>query len=262
MAEQEHDVLRESVRNRYGSIASAGGSCCGASSCCGATPDLVEHAEKLGYAIDEMGGLPQGADMGLGCGNPHAIANLKEGETVLDLGSGGGLDCFLASPRVGPSGRVIGIDMTPEMVQKARANARDGGYTNVEFRLGEIEHLPVADSSVDVILSNCVINLSPDKESVFKEAFRVLKLGGRLAISDVVAVKPLPAGVKQDPDTYCGCVGGAAAVNDIERMLFDSGFAEVRVDVKEDSAKLIADWFPGTGYEEWVRSALITAVKR
>ncbi len=262
MTEEGNDLLRESVRSRYGSIAGAGGSCCGGDSCCGATPDLREHAEKLGYSADDMDLLPEGADMGLGCGNPHAIANLREGETVLDLGSGGGLDCFLASPRVGQTGRVIGVDMTPEMVQKARANARNSGYTNVEFRLGEIEYLPVADSSVDVILSNCVINLSPDKESVFKEAFRVLKLGGRLAISDVVAVKPLPAGVKQDPDTYCGCVGGAAAVNDIERMLFDSGFAEVRVDVKDDSANLIADWFPGTGYEEWVRSALITAVKR
>ncbi len=262
MTEQQNDQLRESVRSRYGGIASAGESCCcGGDSCCGATPDLKEHAERLGYSTDEIDVLPEGADMGLGCGNPHAIANLKEGEVVLDLGSGGGLDCFLASPRVGPTGRAIGVDMTAEMVQKARANARSGGYTNVEFRLGEIEHLPVADSSIDVILSNCVINLSPDKESVFRETFRVLRPGGRLAISDVVAVKPLPAGVTQDPDTYCGCVGGAAFVHDVESMLTAAGFKDVRIDVKPESSDLIASWFPGSGFEAYARSALISAVK-
>lgn len=262
MNTRDDDLQRESVRRRYGAIASADGSSC----CCGGDRggpvfDLAEHAAKLGYSAAEMRALPGGADMGLGCGNPHAIAALGEGETVLDLGSGGGLDCFLASPRVGPTGRVIGVDMTPEMVQKARAGGRDGGYDNVEFRLGEIEHLPVADSTVDVILSNCVVNLSPDKQSVFSEAYRVLRPGGRLSISDIVSVKPLPAAVTTDSDAYCGCVGGAALVSEVESMLQDAGFTDVRIDVREESADLIASLFPGNGFEEYVRSALISATK-
>ena len=199
--------------------------------------------------------------MGLGCGNPQAIAQMKRGEVVLDLGSGGGFDCFLAAKQVGEEGRVIGVDMTPEMLAKARENARKGNYTNVEFRLGEIEHLPVADNSVDVIISNCVINLSPAKGQVFREAYRVLKPKGRLAISDVVAINRLPDEVCKNTDALCGCVSGAAQVSEIEQMLRDAGFSEVSIEIKEESAQFIHDWFPGSGFENHVRSAVITAVK-
>jgi len=216
---------------------------------------------KLGYSEDDLSAVPDGANMGLGCGNPQAIAALEAGEPVLDLGSGGGFDCFLAAQQVGQTGHVIGVDMTPEMVSKARANAAKNADGNVEFRLGEIEHLPVADSSVDVILSNCVINLSPDKPQVYRDAFRVLRPGGRLAISDVVAVKPLPPQVKASPDAHCGCIAGAAMVADLERVLADAGFADVQIRVKEESWKFIKDWFPGSGVEEWVRSAEVEARK-
>jgi len=259
MTPKDADTIRDEVRRRYGGIARQKGSCCcgdAANSC-----DPSYTADALGYDKDDMKSVPGGADMGLGCGNPHAIAGLKPGETVLDLGSGGGLDCFLASKRVGPEGRVIGVDMTPDMVSKARRGAKDGGYTNVDFRLGEIEHLPVADGDVDVILSNCVINLSPDKESVFHEAFRVLRPGGRLAISDIVALKPLPAAVSGNTEARCSCVGGAALVAEVERMLRDAGFSDVRVDVKPESAEYIRTWFPGSGYEDLVASALISAVR-
>ena len=200
--------------------------------------------------------------MGLGCGNPQAIGALRPGETVLDLGSGGGLDCFLAARRVGPEGKVIGVDMTPEMVSKARRLALQNGYDKVDFRLGEIEHLPVADSSVDVVLSNCVINLSPDKPAVFGEAFRVLRPGGRLAVSDVVAVRPLPPEVRDDTAAYCGCVGGASLVSDVETMLAAAGFFEVQVVVRSDGAGIVSEWQPGSGHEEYVLPALISAVKR
>jgi len=193
--------------------------------------------------------------MGLGCGNPLAIASLKRGEVVLDLGAGGGLDCFLAARQVGPRGRVIGVDMTPEMVSRARENARKGRFRNVEFRLGEIEHLPVADGSVDVIISNCVINLSPDKEQVYREAFRVLKPGGRLAISDVVAIQPLPKCFKADFEKLSGCVAGALHVRTLETLLQTVGFWEVRVTVRESSKEFIRDWFPGSGIERYIRSA-------
>ncbi len=199
--------------------------------------------------------------MGLGCGNPQAIAQMKRGEVVLDLGSGGGFDCFLAAKQVGEEGRVIGVDMTPEMLAKARENARKGNYTNVEFRLGEIEHLPVADNSVDVIISNCVINLSPAKGQVFRESYRVLKPKGRLAISDVVAINRLPDEVCQNKDAFCGCVAGAAQASEVEQMLWDAGFSEVSIEIKEESAQFIRDWFPGSGVENYVRSAVITAVK-
>jgi SAM-dependent methyltransferase len=199
--------------------------------------------------------VPEGANLGLGCGNPQAIAALRKGEVVLDLGAGGGFDCFLAARQVGPRGRVIGVDMTPEMVAKARDNARQGGFQNVEFRLGEIEHLPVADSSVDVILSNCVINLSPDKDQVYREAFRVLKPGGRLAISDVVAIKPIPKTLKNDFDKHSGCVAGALPVRNLEGILNATGFRDASVNVKEQSKEFIKDWFPGSGMERYVRSA-------
>ena len=261
MKDSEKDGIRQGVRNRYGEIAKQNGSCCGDSGCCSPATGPTGVSTQLGYSGDEISAVPEGADMGLGCGNPQAIAQLRAGEIVLDLGCGGGFDCFLAARRVGESGRVFGVDMTPEMVSKARENARKGGYPNVEFRLGEIEHLPVADASVDVVMSNCVINLSPDKQQVFRDAFRVLRANGRLAVSDIVAVKPLPARISDDPDAYSGCVAGAALTNDVKNMLREAGFVDVSVEVREDSVRFIRDWFPGTGMEEYVRSAMITARK-
>lgn len=208
-----------------------------------------------------MESVPEGADMGLGCGNPQATAALTEGEVVLDLGSGGGFDCFLAARKVGPTGRVIGVDMTPEMVAKARENARKGRFKNVEFRLGEIEHLPVPDSSIDVILSNCVINLSPDKEQVYREAFRVLKPGGRLAISDVVAVRPIPNTLRNDLEKHSGCVAGALSSEQIADILRAAGFIKIRVVIKEQSKEFIKHWFPGSGIERYVRSADVQGVR-
>ncbi|MDT8389457.1 MAG: arsenite methyltransferase [Lentisphaeria bacterium] len=258
----EKDGIRHRVRKRYAEIATAGGGCRASKSCC--APDALGQpaaSAKLGYSGDDLAAVPEGANLGLGCGNPRAIAALRPGETVLDLGSGGGFDCFLAARQVGDSGRVIGVDMTPEMVGKARANAARGGYANIEFRLGEIEHLPVADRSVDVILSNCVINLSPDKPQVYRDAFRVLRPGGRLAISDVVAVGELPTTVLNNPDAYCGCVAGAVPAADIEVLLRKIGFVEIAVDVKPESREFIKDWLPGSGIEDHVRSAEISACK-
>jgi SAM-dependent methyltransferase len=258
----EKNGLRDRVRERYAEIAAVdGGCCCSSSSCC--APDALGQADasaKLGYSDDDLAAVPEGANMGLGCGNPQAIAELKSGETVLDLGSGGGFDCFLAARQVGDSGRVIGVDMTPDMISKARANADKGGYRNVEFRLGEIEHLPVADGSVDVILSNCVINLSPDKPQVYRDAFRVLRPGGRLAISDVVALGELPDGLNGSLDAYCGCIAGAIPEK-VEDLLQEIGFVEIAVEVKQESREFIKDWFPGSGLEEHVRSAEIKARK-
>jgi len=262
MDQQDSETLREQVRNRYGAIARTEDSCCCGGSGAPARRDAAEYAAQLGYSPDDVSSVPAGADMGLGCGNPHAIAGLQAGETVLDLGSGGGLDCFLAARRVGPKGKVIGVDMTPDMVTKSRRAAREAGYRNVEFRLGEIEHLPVADGSIDVILSNCVVNLSPDKQSVFDDAFRVLRPGGRLAISDVVAIKPLPSNLRNDSGSLCGCVGGAALVSDLEQMLRRAGFTAVLVDIKPESEVIISGWQHGAGYADYVRSALITAVKQ
>src|SRR3954471_24254501 len=213
------NAIREAVRSAYGQIARSESRECCAPACGCAEPLSATAAEQLGYSEDEIAVLPEGADLGLGCGNPQAIAALKPGETVLDLGSGAGFDCFLAAKRVGRTGRVIGVDMTPEMVAKARANARRVEATNVDFRLGEIEHLPVLDDAVDAILSNCVINLSPDKAAVLREAFRVLKPGGRLAISDVIATKPLPPELAQNIEAYTGCVAGAASEATLRRLL-------------------------------------------
>ncbi|HNR93485.1 MAG TPA: arsenite methyltransferase [Kiritimatiellia bacterium] len=252
MSSRNKDKIRQNVRGRYAGIAE-GKSC----SCCSAP----QESAKLGYTEQDLRDVPEGSDMGLGCGNPQAIAALRPGETVLDLGCGGGFDCFLAARQVGDSGLVIGIDMTAEMISKARANAEKCGARNVSFRLGEIEYLPVADSSVDVIISNCVINLSPDKEQVFAEAFRVLKPGGRLAISDVVAVKPLPENTIRNMDQYCGCVSGAMAIAEQERILRKTGFTSVKVTPKPESREFIHTWFPGTGIEDCVLSADITAVK-
>lgn len=257
-----NDEIRQRVRRRYAGIARAGGTCCASSNCCSAdAPGKPDASTLVGYSEDDLSAVPDGANLGLGCGNPQAIAALKPGETVLDLGSGGGFDCFLAARQVGDTGRVIGVDMTPEMVSKARANAAKGGYGNVEFRLGEIEHLPVADSSVDVILSNCVINLSPDKPQVYRDAFRVLRPGGRLAISDVVALGKLPAAVKDSLDAYCGCVAGAVTAAEIDATLRTIGFVEIDIRVKPESREFIKDWFPGSGLEDCVRSAEIRARK-
>lgn len=256
----DHDHIRKNVRSRYAEIAKAKG-CCGVSCCSSSPANSADALAKLGYSAEDMQAVPDGSNMGLGCGNPNAIANLKEGEVVLDLGSGGGFDCFLAARKVGDRGQIIGIDMTSEMVSKARENASKGKYKNVEFRLGEIEHLPVADSFVNVIISNCVINLSPDKKQVFREAYRVLKHGGRLVISDVVAVKKLPDHVKKDLAAYAGCVAGAALVSDVKKMLSEAGFSKTKIELNEASRKFIKDWFPGSRAESYVVSATIEAVK-
>jgi len=254
MDTQDNDRVRNQVRTAYANVAKGGSGC--SVGCCG-TEDGGSLA--LGYTNEDLAGVPEGADLGLGCGNPQAIAALRPGETVLDLGSGGGFDCFLAAKRVGREGRVIGVDMTPEMVTKARDNARRIGASNVEFRLGEIEHLPVADASVDVILSNCVINLSPDKSAVFREAFRALKPGGRLAISDVVALQAMPPELAQSVEALTGCVAGAARVDELRSLLAAAGFASIKIEPRPDSGKLMSRCMPGT--EGYVASATIEAQK-
>jgi SAM-dependent methyltransferase len=215
----------------------------------------------MGYSDDELAAVPEGANLGLGCGNPQAIAAMQAGEVVVDLGSGAGFDCLLAARQVGATGRVIGVDMTHEMLAKARANAARFGAANVEFRLGELEHLPIGDDTADVILSNCVVNLVPDKAQVFREAFRVLKPGGRVAISDVVNTKSLPEDLAADRALLCGCVAGAAPVGDLETWLREAGFRDVRVTVKPESRELVASWAPGRGIENYVASAIIEARK-
>jgi SAM-dependent methyltransferase len=250
-AGQGADAQREQVREQYGLIAQVMGS-----GCCG--PQALDSS-RLGYGGEELVGLPEGADLGLGCGNPVALASLAPGEVVLDLGSGGGIDCFLAGQRVGEGGRVIGVDMTPPMVSRARDAARRMGIKNVEFRLGEIERLPVADASVDVIMSNCVLNLSPEKPAVLGEAARVLRSGGRLAISDVVLLRPLPPALAAAAEALTGCVSGAATVEELGRWLEEAGFVDVKIEPKPESRQFIKDWFPGSGAEEYVASAMIVA---
>lgn len=253
MSERTTDEVRSVVREAYGRIAREGGSCgCGPRGC-GPT------SLALGYREEDLAAAPEGADMGLGCGNPQAIAALREGESVLDLGCGGGFDAFLAARQVGPGGRVIGVDMTADMIAKARANATRVGARHVEFRLGEIERLPVADASVDVILSNCVINLSPDKAAVFAEAFRVLREGGRLAIADVVATAELPESLRADAAALTGCLAGAAHVDAVRELVTAAGFTDVRVQVREEMGSAIAEWLPGA--ERYVASATIEAIK-
>jgi arsenite methyltransferase len=224
----KQDDIRRSVREGYAKVAAGSGSGCGPSrSCCGSPAPTVSRT--IGYSDEELASVPGGADLGLGCGNPVALASLEAGETVLDLGSGAGIDCFIAARKVGPSGKVVGVDMTPEMLEKARRNAASAGVTNVEFRLGEIEHLPLPDNSVDVIISNCVINLSPDKPQVFSEAFRVLRPGGRLMVSDIVLESPLPKRLLDSAAAHVGCISGASLRADYLKMMSDAGFAEVRV---------------------------------
>lgn len=257
MTTQTDDHVRTAVREQYAKAATIPGSGCGPG-CCAPGP---QHSLELGYSPEELAAVPEGADLGLGCGNPQAIAALRTGETVLDLGSGGGFDCFLAARQVGSNGRVIGVDMTPEMVVRARDNARRIAADNVEFRLGEIEHLPVGDASVDVILSNCVVNLSPDKPAVFREALRVLKPGGRLAISDIVQTGPMPQALRDDVAALTGCISGAAPLGEIETMLRDAGFVDVRVRVRPDSSAIIGACFPASDLAGVVASATIEARK-
>jgi arsenite methyltransferase len=230
MAEQD---VRVAVREHYASIAREGSACCGTaastSGCCGSPSAPTELSRAIGYSERELEAVPEGANLGLGCGNPLAFAALQSGDVVVDLGSGGGVDCFLAAQRVGPQGRVIGVDMTPDMLDRARRNAAKGGYANVEFRLGEIENLPVADNTADMVISNCVINLSTDKPRVFREALRVLKPGGRLMVSDLVLARPLPASVARSVEAYAGCIAGATLKEDYLAAARDAGFADVRV---------------------------------
>ena len=222
--------IKKIVREGYRKVARSSENCAAQSCCCGGGADSAKTiSEKIGYTEEEMQNVPEGANLGLGCGNPIALASLKQGETVLDLGSGAGFDCFLAANKVGPAGKVIGVDMTAEMVEKAKENARKGHYTNVEFRLGEIESLPVGDNSVDVVISNCVINLVPDKSAAFKEAYRVIKPGGRLMVSDVVLLRPLPKSIQNSVEAYIGCLSGAMMKDDYLKVISKAGFKNVKI---------------------------------
>jgi len=254
-------LIKEMVRAQYGGIAAGGESSCCAPTLCCSPADADDKARRMGYSDGDLVAAPDGANLGLGCGNPQAIAALRPGETVVDLGSSAGFDCFLAAGRVGAAGQVIGVDMTHEMLAKARDNAARIGAANVEFRLGELEHLPLADNSVDVVMSNCVINLVPDKAQVFREAFRVLKPGGRLAVCDVINTAPLSDALRADPALFCGCIAGAAPAAQVEAWLAAAGFVEVRVAARRESRELIQGWAPGLGIENHVVSATIEARK-
>jgi arsenite methyltransferase len=259
MSMPDRETLKAAVRETYSQIASGKAAAgCGVG-CCGPAPGPT--SDGIGYSDEERQTVPEGADLGLGCGNPQAIAELQEGERVLDLGSGAGFDAFLAARQVGPKGLVIGVDMTAEMVARARANMLKTDIENVSFRLGEIEHLPVADASVDVIVSNCAINLSTDKPSVFREAFRVLTPGGRLAIADIVAVADLPSSVRDDVAAYAGCVAGAAHVSDVVGMLSDAGFQDVVVDVRTTNRERGQETEQAPAVQDLIASALIRAKK-
>ena len=259
----KHDEVRQVVRETYGKVADSGGAGCGCDCGCGSTenPTPEQMAIALGYSDSDASSVPEGANMGLGCGNPQALASLKPGETVLDLGSGGGFDCFLAAKAVGESGHVIGVDMTPEMISKARGNVDKTGLGNVEFRLGEIESIPVADSSVDVIMSNCVINLSPEKTKVFKDAFRALKPGGRLAVADIVATAELPTEVKEDLALHAGCVAGASQIHEIKAMLTEAGFIDITVTPVDETKELVRNWTADRNIGDFVVPANIQARK-
>lgn len=259
------DLIREHVQERYAGIVQSkkGDESCCDDTCCGGGSTAVGEvpSTRLGYSEAELAQLPEGADLSLGCGNPQAIASLKAGETVLDLGSGAGIDCFLAANQVGETGTVIGVDMTPAMIARAKENAQEGGFLQVSFRLGEIEHLPLSDASVDVIISNCVINLSPEKGQVFAEAFRVLKPGGRLAISDVVASAEIPESVQADLGMLSACISGASTVSNLENILDEAGFEQINIRPKAESREFIRDWVPGGKIEDLILSASIQAVK-
>src|SRR3984893_3614824 len=243
------------VRSRYAEIAVGRAGCCGPA----ATPH--EASCNMGYSDRELASVPEGANLGLGCGNPQTLAAMQFGEVVVDLGSGAGFDCFLAAQRVGPGGRVIGVDMTHEMLKKARDNAARVGAANVEFRLGEIEHLPIGDNTADVVISNCVINLVPDKEQVYREAFRVLKPGGRIAIADVVNTAPLPPALASDTTLLCTCLAGAATTRQIEDWLAAAGLNDVQITIKPGDRHMVESWAPGRGIENYAASATIEARK-
>lgn len=260
------DEIREAVRDRYAEIVTGENGCGCGPECC--TPEEAaaqghpdEASRALGYSDEELGAAPEGANLGLGCGNPQAIAALRSGETVLDLGSGGGFDVFLAARVVGPEGLAIGVDMTPEMISRARSNAEKAGTTNAEFRLGEIEHLPVADSTVDAVISNCVINLSPEKPQVYREAFRVLRPGGRLAVSDVVATAEMPESAKADLEIYTGCLSGAALIADLQEMLAELGFEQIEIRPADGSDAFVCGWIGDGEAAAYVASATIEARK-
>ena len=262
----ERDDVRVVVREKYGAIAERRSCGCG----CGCSLDDPSKAtaegtsavlDQIGYTAEQKAAVPEGSNLGLGCGNPLALAAAKPGETVLDLGSGAGIDCFLAAREVGPGGRVIGVDMTPAMIERARANARKGSYSNVEFRLGEIEHLPVADGSVDLVISNCVINLSPDKPQVFREALRALKPGGRALVSDLVLTRPLSQALQRDVDLYVGCVAGASLRDDYLRMMREAGFADVEV-VAESRYGVGLDALPAGSPEREAFEAVVSVKVR
>jgi arsenite methyltransferase len=244
----DSETVRQRVREGYGKIAESGGSCCGpAPTCCGSSPGASEDlAKQIGYTQEELAALPAGANMGLSCGNPNAIAALQPGEVVLDLGAGGGFDVFIAGRKVGPTGRAIGVDMTPEMLSKARKNIETyrerTGFDNVEFRLGEIEHLPLPDAAVDAVISNCVINLSADKPQVWREIVRVLKPGGRVAVSDLALLRPLPPAVAESVDALIGCVAGAVLVAETERMVKEAGLGDIVLQPKSNYIEGMVDW--------------------
>jgi SAM-dependent methyltransferase len=277
--EIDSESVRQAVREGYGKIAEKDGSCgCGGVSCCGSSvEDSAQLAKYVGYSAEELVALPEGANMGLSCGNPNALAALRPGEVVLDLGSGGGFDVFIAARKVGATGRAIGVDMTPAMLAKARKNVgpyrERSGLDNVEFRLGEIEHLPLADNSVDAVISNCVINLSPDKPQVWREIARVLKPGGRVAVSDLALLRPLPAEVLKMVEALVGCVAGAGLVSETERMAREAGLVDIRLNPKKDYVEAMTNWndplykkiiehLPtGSGPGDYITSLEITARK-
>lgn len=255
------DEIKKIVREGYAKAIKQTTSCCSSSFCCGGTSQAKTISKTVGYSDADMNAVPEGANLGFGCGNPVALASLKEGDVVLDLGSGAGFDAFLAAQRVGKAGRVIGVDMTPEMLEKARANAEKGGYKNVEFRTGEIEKLPIEDSSIDVIISNCVINLSPDKKAAFEEAHRVLKTGGRLMVSDLVLDKDLPKEIKDSIEAYVGCLSGAIKKDEYLKLITMAGFQDVKV-ISESSYPVDAMFDNFEAAQDAVVSIKVSAVKK
>ena len=267
MQTEKKEQIKKTVREAYGKIARSEATGCGPksdTSCCDTRTFNADQASSLmGYSSEEMASVPEGSNLGLGCGNPVAIASIKEGETVVDLGSGAGFDCFLAARQVGEAGLVIGVDMTPDMISKARSNAENVKAANVEFRLGEIEHLPIADGTADIVISNCVINLSPDKDSVYREAFRVLKPGGRLSISDIVATRPLPEEIQENLMLVSACVGGAATIEETKTDLRNAGFTDISISNKKVDEEAVRD-LASAGISDaldYVISATIEAVK-
>jgi arsenite methyltransferase len=261
---ESKEEIRKAVRETYGNVARQGHfheSVLSNSGCCGSKVDPGMISKHLGYSKEDLASAPDGANLGLGCGSPKTIASIAPGETVVDLGSGGGFDCFLAAKEVGKNGRVIGVDMTPEMITRSRENVFKANVENVEFRLGEIEHLPIEDNMADLIMSNCVINLSSEKSQVFKDAYRVLKPGGRLAISDILATQPLPEDIKKDLSLVSACIGGAATIDKTKEMLKEAGFEQIRITPTAISQELVDEWLPKSRVGEFVVSANIKAKK-